>query len=100
MVGSLSSSVVGRWFSIVGRSMNCTAARCLCAKRSARLPLYIPGHNGVAKDQRPTTVLLNFHHFFFFGLAHVFHLLDFVVGQLLDLPGRALVFVFSDFLIL
>src|SRR5271165_2306434 len=43
--------------------------------------------------------LLDFHDFFFFGLAHLFHLFDFVVGELLDLVERALLFVFGDLLV-
>ena len=39
---------------------------------------------------------LNLHHFFFFALAHLFHLLDFVVGQLLDFIHGPLLVVLGD----
>src|SRR6185437_457408 len=43
---------------------------------------------------------LYLHHFFFLRLAHLFHLLDFVVGKLLGLGAGALLFVFGDLLVL
>src|SRR5207248_3082204 len=36
------------------------------------------------------------HHFFFLGLAHLFHLLDLVVGEPLDLFERAFFVVFRE----
>ena len=51
-----------------------------------------------ASSQRPTT-LLDFHHFLLFGFAHVFHLLNFIVGKLLDFSAGTLLFVFGDLLV-
>src|SRR5258705_9001057 len=44
--------------------------------------------------------LLNLHHFFLFGLAHLFHLLDLVVSQLLDFIHGPLSVVFGNVLVL
>src|SRR5271165_4056905 len=44
--------------------------------------------------------LLQLQHFLLFALAHVFHLLDFAVGQLLNFVERALLFVLGNFLVL
>src|ERR1035438_194252 len=46
------------------------------------------------------TPSLELQHFLFLGLAHLFHLLDFVVGELLNLVERALLVVFGDLLVL
>jgi len=67
----------------------------------ARVPRDAPFHP-LAGGRTPITILLqalNFHHFFFFGLAHVFHLLDFVVGEALDLFHGALFLVFRNLLV-
>src|SRR2546430_2580495 len=45
------------------------------------------------------SLLFYFHYFFFFRLAHVFHLLNFTVGKLLDFIHRALLLVLGDFFI-
>src|SRR5271154_3948382 len=45
------------------------------------------------------TGLLDFHDFFFFALAHVFHLLDFVIGKFLNFFEGALFVVFRDLLV-
>ncbi len=56
----------------------------------------------VAGGRTPITILLqalNLHHFFFFGLAHVFHLLDFVVRQALNFIHGAFFVIFRNLLI-
>src|SRR5579864_3513356 len=42
---------------------------------------------------------LNFHDFFFLGFAHLFHLLDLIVSELLDLFQRAALVIFRDFFV-
>src|SRR5437660_5188198 len=46
-------------------------------------------------DNRPT-LLLQLQDFLLFSLAHLFHLLDFAVGQLLNFVERALLFVLGN----
>src|SRR5207245_1742677 len=61
-------------------------------------PLFHP----LAGGRTPITILLqalNLHHFFFFGLAHVFHLLDFVVRQALNFIHGAFFVIFRNLLI-
>src|ERR1700675_2775111 len=43
--------------------------------------------------------LLELQHFFFFGFAHLFHPLDFVVGELLDFVEGALLVVLGNLLV-
>src|SRR2546426_11190198 len=72
--------------------MDCPGYPTSRCKQNARVPRDAPFHP-LAGGGTPITILLqalNFHHFFFFGLAHVFHLLDFVVGEALDLFHGAL----------
>jgi len=42
----------------------------------------LPGQGRPGEEKQ---LLLEFQHFLFLGLAHLFHLLDFVIGELLDL---------------
>jgi hypothetical protein len=55
---------------------------------------------GMGGRYRNETSDSDLHHFFLFALAHLFHLLDFVVGELLDLLERLLLVVFGDLLVL
>src|SRR6267143_3199134 len=50
--------------------------------------------------QRRADGSLDLHHFLLLHLAHVFHLLDLIVGELLDLVEGPLPFVFGDLLVL
>src|SRR5208283_4635917 len=45
-------------------------------------------------------ILLEFQHFLLFALAHLFHLLNFVVGELLNFIECAFLVVFGNFLVL
>src|SRR5436305_2173439 len=51
---------------------------------------------GLTKDQR----LLDLHHFFLLRLAHIFHLLDLTIGELLDFIQGAFLVVLGNFLVL
>src|SRR5215469_12525182 len=52
------------------------------------------------RKRRSRSALLQFHHFLLFRLAHLFHLLDLAIGQLLNLIQGALLFVFGNLLVL
>src|ERR1700691_1746974 len=58
---------------------------------------------GIRRHRMPTDEpklpSLDLHHFLFFAFAHLFHLLDFVIGKLLDLVDCPLFIVFGDFLV-
>src|SRR6266567_7879498 len=104
---SFRSLVVRRWSfakPVLPQSTQSTQRR---AKRNRflRNSSRSPGtsqHDALANDQRRTTnnPSLYFHHFFFFRLAHVFHLLDLAIRQLLDLIHRALLFVLGNLFVL
>src|SRR5260370_12313370 len=102
------SCVVGRWFV----AKPALPQRMLSAERrneaNRRLKFLLASESlalandqqPTTNDQRPTPVLFDFHDFFFFRFAHLFHLLDFVVSELLNLFHGAFFFVFSDLLVL
>src|SRR5713101_4533919 len=53
-----------------------------------------------SKTAEDTRLYLNLHHFLLFAFAHLFHLLDFVVGELLVFFHGALLVVFGDLFVL
>src|ERR1700678_3022101 len=60
----------------------------LCTNYLREMPSHFPGH------------CLERQHFLFFALGQLFHLLDLVVGELLQLVQRAALFVFGDLFLL
>src|SRR5271154_3486009 len=56
-------------------------------------------HRGHREAQSKVSPLFNLHYFFLFPFAHLFHLLDLVIGELLDLVDGALLIVFGNFLV-
>src|ERR1035438_4200796 len=74
-------------------------ARFIKSVASSRLPVHQRRFFWQLATGSWQLVLLELQNFFFFGFAHLFHLLDFVVGEFLDFVERALLVVLGNFLV-
>src|SRR5215472_7861112 len=75
-----------------------------CVFKSTSIVLGIPYGPCIWNQDDPSvtgrSALLQLEHLFLLRLAHLFHFLDLVIGQLLDLVERALLIVFGNLFVL